>query len=119
MPTPRSQSPFNRPRWTAADAREVLAALERSAQPVSKFAAGHGLDPQRLYVWRRRLRASSAKAEPTTFQELTVGGSRLGRAVGPEFEIVLASGTVVRVPAPFDEEALALLLQVLARVGAC
>ena len=119
MPTPRSPSPFNRPRWTAAEAREVLAALERSAQPVSEFAAQHGLDPQRLYVWRRRLRASSANAEPTTFQELTVGGSRLGRVFEPGFEIVLASGTVVRVPASFDAEAFAVLLTVLVRAGAC
>jgi transposase-like protein len=119
MPTPRSQSPFNRPRWTAADAREVLAAVERSAQPVSEFAAQHGLDPQRLYVWRRRLRASSANAEPTTFHELTVAGSRLGRAFETGFEVMLASGAVVRVPAPFDAEALALLLQILSRAGAC
>ncbi len=54
MLTKRPSSPFNRPRWTEADAREALTALERSGRPVSVFAAEHGLDPQRLYVWRRR-----------------------------------------------------------------
>jgi transposase-like protein len=46
-------SPFDRPRWTQRDAREVLAALRRSGKPVSVFAAEHGLDPQRVYLWRR------------------------------------------------------------------
>jgi hypothetical protein len=35
------------------------------------------------------------------------------------FEIVLRSGTVVRVPASFDAEALARLLAVVERSGAC
>ena len=36
-------------RWTERDAREVLAALDRSGKSVSVFAAEHGLDPQRVY----------------------------------------------------------------------
>ena len=55
MPSPPDRSPFNRPRWTEQDAREVLAALRRSGKPVREFAAEHGLDPQRVYLWRRRL----------------------------------------------------------------
>jgi transposase-like protein len=88
MPTSRSLSPFNRPRWSEADAREVLAALERSGRPVSVFAAEHGLDAQRVYLWRRRLGAS---AESTPFQELLVRPSP--RA---PFEITLGSGTTLR-----------------------
>jgi len=49
MPT---RSPFDRPRWTEQDARVVLAALEQSRKPVRVFAEEHGLDPQRLYLWR-------------------------------------------------------------------
>ncbi|MGD0679794.1 MAG: transposase [Polyangiaceae bacterium] len=107
MLTKRPSSPFNRPRWSEQDARDALAALERSGKTVASFAAEHGLDPQRLYLWRRRL----AGGEPTTFRELIVGPS------GPmsTFEVVLASGTVVRVPSSFDGEALARLLDVLAR----
>ena len=59
---------FNRPRWTEQDARAALAALARSRKLVSTFAAEHGLDPQRLYSWRRRL----GGAEPTTFRTLIV-----------------------------------------------
>jgi len=111
MPTSRSLSPFSRPRWSEADAREVLAALERSGRPVSVFAAEHGLDAQRVYLWRRRLGAS---AESTPFQELLVRPSP--RA---PFEITLGSGTTLRVPSSFDSDALSRLLEVLARAGAC
>jgi hypothetical protein len=44
MPTSPDRSPFNRPRWTEQDAREVLAALARSGKPLSAFAADHRLD---------------------------------------------------------------------------
>jgi transposase-like protein len=68
MPTPPNGLPFNRPRWTERDAREVLAALGRSGKTVSVFSVEHGIDPQRVYGWRRRL----GGAEGTTFQELMV-----------------------------------------------
>jgi transposase-like protein len=111
-------SSFNRPRWTEQEARAALAALERSGKPVSVFSAEHGLDPQRLYSWRRRL----GGAEPTTFRELivrpsaTVSSSVTG---GSPFEIVFASGVVVRVPASFDAATLERLLEVLAQARAC
>jgi transposase-like protein len=117
MPSP-DRSSFNRPRWTEQDARDVLAALRRSGKPVRVFAAEHGLDPQRVYLWRRRL----GGAEPTTFQELMVRpatGLAVADTAGNSFEIVLASGDVVRVPPWFDGAALARLLEVLAQVRAC
>jgi transposase-like protein len=118
MPTPRPSSPFARRRWTPEDARAVIVALERSGKSVSTFAVEHGLDPQRVYLWRRRL----GKAEPTTFREIVVHASP-SRADGPRgdaaFEIALTSGIVVRVPASFDEAALARLLEVLVRVREC
>jgi hypothetical protein len=114
---PTRARPFDRPRWSAEDARSVLAALDRSGQPVSVFAADHGLDAQRLYIWRRRLRGS-AEAERSNFRELIVRPSVVGDD-GGRFEIVLTSGTTVRVPASFDADALMRLLEVVARAGAC
>jgi hypothetical protein len=116
MPTKVPSSPFDRPRWTEQDARNVLGALQRSGKPVSVFAAEQGLDPQRVYLWRRRL----GKAEPTTFQELAVRPvPRISITDGDaSFELVLRSGVVVRVPASFDAAALERLLEVL-RTGAC
>jgi transposase-like protein len=115
---PMSRSPFDRPRWNEHDAREVIAALDRSRKPVSAFAAEHGLDPQRVYLWRRRL----GKAERSTFQELVVRPSAARETIslgGAPFEVVLTSGVVVRVPASFDAAALVSLLEALARTSAC
>ena len=113
MPVRRAVSVFDRPRWSEDEAREVLTALARSGQSVGAFAADHELDPQRLYCWRRRL---GACAEATAFEELVIGG---GAADANRFEIVLRSGTVVRVPASFDAEALASLLTVVTQSAAC
>jgi transposase-like protein len=116
-----ARPPSDRRRWTEQDARRVLAALDRSGQSVRAFAEGHGIDPQRLYLWRRRF-ASVAGGDATTFQELTVPPSRassVDRGVTAAFEIVLASGVVVRVPASFDMVSLERLLHVLTRAHAC
>ena len=117
MPPSRLDPILSRRRWTRDDAREVIAALDRSGKPVSLFAADHDLDPQRLYLWRRRL----GKAEPTTFQEIVVHGTA-ARAISAHdapFEIVLASGDVVRVLPSFDAAALGRLLDVLDRARSC
>jgi transposase len=109
-PTP-PVSPFNRRRWTEQDARHALAALERSGKAVAVFATQHGIDPQRLYAWRRRL----GGAERTTFQELIVRPPpRISLTDDASaFELALPSGVVVRVPATFDASALERLLGVL------
>jgi transposase-like protein len=117
MSVRRAVSVFARPRWSQEEAREVLAALERSGQSVGAFAAAHGLVPQRLYCWRRRLVAG---AEATTFEEVLIGSrSGGGASDANRFEIALASGVVVRVPSSFDAEALASLLAVVTRSAAC
>ena len=54
MPRSAWSAPFDHPRWNEQDAREVIASLDRCGQPVSEFAAEHGLDVQRVYLWRRR-----------------------------------------------------------------
>jgi transposase-like protein len=108
---------MDRRRWTAEDARKVLAAQDRSGQSVNAFAAEHGLDPQRLYQWRRRL----GKAERTTFREVIVRppSPLVAEALSARFEIALPSGEVLRVPASFESADLVRLLEVLARTRAC
>jgi hypothetical protein len=83
----------------------LVRSVRRGGKPVSGFAADHGLDPQRVYLWRRRL----GGAEPTTFQELIVRPAArrvVADAAESGFEIVLASGDLVRVPPSFDGAAL-------------
>src|SRR5262245_5869819 len=103
-------------RWTADDARAALADLEASGMHLRAFARDAGLDPQRLKRWKRSL------ARPTSemvFEEVV-------RAPGPPptveiaggiargwFELVLASGRVVRIPESFDAGALGRLLAVV------
>jgi hypothetical protein len=120
---PPSVSSFNRPRWTERDAREVIAALDRSGKSVLEFATAHGLDPHRVYLWRRRLGGPRpGKAGHTMFQELVVrpreAVARVDEQDSP-FEVVLASGAVFRVPASVDATSLARLLDVLGRARAC
>ncbi len=117
MPTPRS--PFNRPRWTETDARAALAALRESGQPVSLFAAAHGLDPQRLYVWRRRFEQASP-VRP--FEEIVVRPPRDARSTpvaSGGFVVTLPSGHTLRVPTSFDVDDLRRLLDVLAETSVC
>jgi transposase-like protein len=117
MPKTPVGSPFNCPRWTESQAHEVIAALARSGKSVNAFAAEHGLDPQRVYLWRRRV----AGGDGTRFREIVVRPSAAVSVAdrdGP-FEVVLASGVVVRVPASFDAVSLSRLLEVLAQARAC
>jgi transposase-like protein len=116
MPTLRSL--FNRPRWTEADARAALGALRDSGEPVSAFAAAHGLDPQRLYVWRRRLAATRAAR---SFEEIVVRPSGVPRSTPREgdFALVFSSGHTLGIPATFDAQELRRLLDVLAETFVC
>ena len=50
--------------WTDDDARTVLAAWQRTKQPLGTFARENGLVANRLYWWRKRLRG-----EPTAAME--------------------------------------------------
>jgi transposase-like protein len=104
---PKSQSIVayrTRPRWTSDDARAALTALVDSGLSVPAFAVREGLDPQRLYLWRRRLAAETGAAP--AFVELRA-------ATIERIEVVLRSGHVLRVPDSFEPEALRRLLEVL------
>ena len=112
----RSRSLFDRPRWSSEDARKVLAALDRSGQSVSAFSSQHGLDAQRIYLWRRRL----GQAEPTTFHELAVRPTPVDEApAATSFELSFASGHVLRIPTSFETRMLARLIDVLEKAGMC
>jgi len=126
MQKPRARSSpayRSRRRWTAEDAGQALAALERSGLTLTAFAIGEGLDPQRLSRWRRRL---GGAASPV-FEEVVVAdpvasildSDAARRAERELFEVVLASGRVVRVPASFDAGALRRLLAVAEEVRPC
>jgi transposase-like protein len=100
--------------WTFDEAKRVLSAFESSGLTLTAFAAREGLQPQRLYKWRRRL---CEQAEPLKFSEVAVSGASptpFAAAVAvADFEVVLRSGLLVRFNAQFDPTALRRLLSVL------
>jgi Transposase len=98
-------------RWTEEDAAAALAALKQSGLSVTDFAAREGLDPQRLYVWRRKL------APHADFVELTLPSTRAldVRDAPRGFEVALRSGHVVRLSERFDADAFGRLVDVLER----
>ena len=125
MSKPRGQSPstyLTHRRWTEEEARQALAALDRSGLEVVAFAVREGLEPQRLARWRRRL---AVAATAPAFEEVTssvtkaVSGGDVVPTDRERFEIVLPSGYVVRVPESFEASALRRLLSVMEEVRAC
>jgi transposase-like protein len=111
----RAASPYrNRNRWTAEDARDVLAALEASGLSVAAFALREGLDPQRLYWWRRRQAITRSERMPApAFVELAAtGGSDL-------IEVALRSGRVLRISSGIDPARLRRIAEALEEDGSC
>ena len=50
--------------WTDDDARKVLAAWERTTEPLAAFAREHGFGVNRLYWWKKRLAREPAQSPP-------------------------------------------------------
>ena len=42
-------------KWSAALARELLSEAKQSGESLNAYAQRNGIDPQRLYSWRRKL----------------------------------------------------------------
>jgi transposase-like protein len=111
MPNPLPEPSYQScRRWTEKEAREALSALATSGLSVSAFAARAGLDIQRLYHWRRRLKESREVVEPPTFVELhPLTAER-------RVEIVLPrSGLVIRVVESIEVATLRHLVEALER----
>lgn len=92
-------------RWSEADARAAIAALEESGESVARFAAHQSIAAHRLYGWRRRLSGATPAIALHRFAEVARSSERVSL---PEavLEIVLPNGVVVRVRHGFDERAL-------------
>jgi transposase-like protein len=102
----RARTSFSLPRsrrWSPQEARAVLAAVGRSGLPITRFAARHGLGPERLYKWQRRL--GRVKASPPRFTEVAVAVP-----AAAAIELRLPEGITLRVTgASRLEDAVALL----------
>ena len=109
--------------------RAVLGTWERSGLPLSWFAEREGIGRKTLYRWRQRigvgvgdlrrarrskLAGGRSRAEPAaSFTEVRAAVRRSSSVSGVTFEVVLGSGTTVRVPEHFDPGSLRMLFETL------
>jgi hypothetical protein len=95
-------------RWTETEAQQVLAEQVRSGLSDRAFGRKKGLDPQRLWWWRKRLE-QSGKGEAVAFVEVKP------KAVVPTevLEVQLSNGRVVSVSAAIEPMVLARLLDAI------
>ena len=87
--------------WTEDDARRALEAWRRSGDSLAAFARRHGLTPERLYWWRRRLATAVAPPParlslvPATVVVADEAGIAIRLPSGVTIEVASASPTWV------------------------
>jgi transposase-like protein len=108
--TPSLRNGTRRQRWTPEKASAVLAKHAASGLSIQQFATREGLDPERLYRWRRNL--GGAQPVPPTFVEVRASAR-------PRIELVLRSGHVLFVSEVIDSTVLRRLVDALDRDGEC
>jgi hypothetical protein len=86
-------------RWREAEARRVLRWWGDSGLSASGFARAHGLNPQRLLWWQKRLKSSEARAlAPLTFLPAVVTGAVTATVVRLPGGVVVELADVAAVP---------------------
>lgn len=109
-----------------AEMRAVLRRWERSGLPLSRFGEREGIAPKTMYRWRRRLGVCAdqvrrgrpaasvgARRAPAQSASMFTEVSAALRSATVTIEVVLSSGTMVRVPEHFDAGSLRVLLETL------
>lgn len=102
-------------KWTMDDAREMAKAFEASGKNLAEFGRGHGLTPERLRWWLKRMGKPSTRGRPSSGGPMVFAPVRLVSAVGrgiasektssvseSTIEVVLVGGRRVRVGTEFD-----------------
>ena len=109
MSKPNSLSRRAGGQWTVAEARTLLSSVTASGLTLYAFAHRHGIDPQRLYYWRRRI--EGADAAPAFVE--------VHRANPGPVEVVARSGRVLRAADTIDSLTLRRLIAALEDDESC
>jgi transposase-like protein len=88
--------------WKPEDARRVLEEWKQSGGPLSEFARRYGIDPARLYWWRKRLANESPSVTALALVPATItsaASSAITVRLPNEIAIELTSATPQEVAA--------------------
>jgi len=108
--------PWAGARWTPQQAQRVLEAWQRSGLALATWCRRQGIDYERVRRWRKQ---QATRSQPSSTAKATFLPVRvIASEPAPEkrmacFELELAGGRRLHVPAQFDAAALARLLGVL------
>ena len=95
-------------RWTEKEGREFLRQWRRSGQSVAAFARDHGIEPQRLHYWRKRVEGTGKPGEEgggmSTRAEKFIPGVVVGIGTGAPVTVRLDGRVVVEANAVRDLE---------------
>lgn len=82
-------------RWSEIEGRAAIAAWKASGDTVAAFARDHGVDPQRIGWWRKRLAEGESVA--AALVPVTIAASRMGavRVRVDDVEIEIVDGELV------------------------
>jgi hypothetical protein len=103
-------------RWDEADARWVIGLAEAEGAALHHLAREHGLDPQRLYWWRRRLASATVAAEAGFVAVHVVEGDEVHEQApdcGDGVVVETPAGHRIHVGPGFDADTLARVVSVL------
>lgn len=103
--------------WTETEAAAAVAAWKRSGLPMAVFCREHGLGRTRLQPWVRRQREATTTARGQRRRVPRAVAVTVVDRSAAMFEVVLGSGTVVRVGRGFDDAELRRLLAAVVQSG--
>ncbi len=95
--------------------RALIQEQERSGFGVGEFARRRGVSSATLYWWRSHLSRRGRGGPTPKLVAVEVVGARDGDASSGAFEVELAGGRRLRVPARFDADALSRLIAAVER----
>jgi transposase len=97
-------------RWTRVHARWVLGEFARSGLSVTAFAKRHGLDSQRIYCWRARLKG---EVQPKLVEVAIPRALAVPARASERIDIELRCGRRLGVPVTIDVDSLRRVVEAL------